>query len=155
MKFIARFGFGRPTHGRLYLSDQGLEKFFGRGRPVDEARKYASGVILSLEASVFLRAKYLVGVIYGDAGAGKRAIDLLGYTKFKNWPGNPEVSAWYFKGTDPVGASSVICGEGRILFEQVEEPYRRITKSLNEYVNNPPPFIPSNLGRLQTTLELF
>jgi len=153
-KFIARFDFRRPSPGRLYLSDCSLEKFFGKKIPIEKARKYAAEVIGSLERSIFLKADYLLGVIWGDDEAGERAIDLFGYSGIKNWPGNPEVSAWPFKGKYPVDKVPIICGNGLMLLGQVEEPYRRTTQSLDEYLRNPPA-LPESFGKLKVERDLF
>ena len=89
-----------------------------------------------------MKFDYLLGAIWGKKD--EKIIDLFGFSDISEWPGNPDVTSFVIKNggydtreDDDSFVESYTCGDTLIMLGE-EEKYRRTTKSLDEYMRNPP-----------------
>lgn len=104
-------------------------------RSIDiEAKEH---LILSLGKNLELveDADYMLAAIWGNENS--KMIDVFKYTDVKDWPGNPDVSAFVMQNGVYIPRKEITCGDTLIVLG-IEEKYRRTTKSLKEYMKNPP-----------------
>lgn len=95
-------------------------------------------VLINKNPNLTKGCNYLIAVLWGCDN--DKMVDLFGYSglDLKNWPGNPEVSSYIFKdGVYLPKNKAISCGDGLIILGE-EERYRRTTKSLEDYIKNPP-----------------
>jgi hypothetical protein len=100
-------------------------------------------VLLNLNAALALKTGHVMEADYLIAALWKpprdlTVMDLFVYSDTKdNWPGNPDVRGFVFKGVEYRPDMPLTCGDTlRVL--GIEEEYRRTCKSLGDYMASPP-----------------
>lgn len=136
--FVARVNLpyqGPPT--RAYVHQAGLD-LFGADDPHAAAKQY---LLESLAGNrgAFADQTYLLAAVWGDAARQERVIDVFGFSDVHpdQWPGNPDVSGWVIRNGIIVPSTKLTCGDMTIVLGE-EEKYRRNSRSLEEYLVNPP-----------------
>jgi hypothetical protein len=129
---------------RVYIHTTGLEKCFGYN-PLDQAKKHVKRTLDSLEEMKEIQKEvpnlnfdYIIAGVWGDESTKEKMIDFVGYRVTGEWPGNPDISFWTSRsGVFDFSGEDVVCGDILIALGK-EEEYRRTTKSLEDYISNPP-----------------
>lgn len=92
--------------------------------------------VLDNNVEIIKDAIFLICAIWGDRR--EKMIDIFKYDNMENWTENPNVSAFVMRnGVYLPERTDVTCGDTLIVLG-AEESYRRKTKSLKEYIENPP-----------------
>lgn len=141
--FIGRLSYYKTPSGlaplRAYVHKSG-SAIFKDLKPlcsdgIDNVRKYLVETLCS-NRKIMRDADFFLAAVWG---AGKdRMIDLFKYTDTKNWPGNPDVSAFVFEnGVYQPERKKITCGDTLIMLG-AEEQFRRSTESLDKYIENCP-----------------
>jgi len=147
--------------GRIYYHNSGIQAFRGHLNSDDEIEKnglsllnkiFGRGVdyrcYSNLDPKVFENSKYFIALLWGRTLGPEptlyEMVDLFTFTDIensqdpKNWPSNPEVSAYIFQGGIYLpDEKQVTCGDGTIILG-IEEIHRRTRKNLRDFLVNPP-----------------
>lgn len=138
--FIARVSrpeFKPPTRGYLY--EDGLVDTFGS---IENARDYLLAILDT--KPILMEADFLLAAVWGDGE--NKTVETFGYHGIDPWPGNPDIFFWVFRnGIYYPGEEQKECEDTTILRGR-EAEYRRTTKSLETYMENPPDI--SNFGSI-------
>lgn len=157
MTFVGRFkkyneSGEKPRGVRVYVHSSGLEDVFGQENPIERAKDY---FLRTFQDAI--RGKsfdYLIACLWGDCSNGRKvpATNLFGFTGINDWPGNPDVYSWAYRGVIYSLGESPTCGDTLMLLG-FEEFYRRMTMNLDQYLRVNPQF-PEILGELKVDEEL-
>ncbi len=127
--YVHEAGFNEAYKGDIEEAQAYLKDFM-----TDSLRWYSGKEIMKFD--------YLLGAIWGKKD--EKIIDLFGFSDISEWPGNPDVTSFVIKNggydtreDDDSFVESYTCGDTLIMLGE-EEKYRRTTKSLDEYMRNPP-----------------
>ena len=121
---------------RAYVHNFGFEGAYGN---LNSAKDYLKSLIGNIEGNF----DYSLVMLWGEDSV--KMADVFLYHDINQWPGNPLVSASWFKENSVQPFDGVTCGDGIILLG-FEEQYRRIKRSLVEYVHGPPKLGELGLG---------
>ena len=125
MVFIARFEFPeRNPATRAYLHSAGFKELFTQ--ETLNAKNYLLEV-LEINNELIKKHDYILTAIWGNVEENKHMIDIFCYSveKNKEWPGNPNVTAWTARDKYlflPRG--NITCGDTLIMLGE-EEKYQR------------------------------
>ena len=127
---------------RTYIAESWKKAFPGNElysskKLASEYQKSSLGPLVDLATREEL-SFFITGIWANESGS--KNIDVFGYSFDKNWPGNPVIANWTIEDGGWRKNFIVECGDSTILRGE-EEKYRRTTKSLQEYIENPIPIV--------------
>ena len=127
---------------RAYFHNAGLGNAFGKlpshqSETVDhKAKKYLVTILHTEAYRLIEHANFLLAALWGDGD--DKMIDLFKFTDIQAWPGNPDAGAYVLRnGVYVPERREITCGDTLMVFG-AEERHRRTTKTLKEYIENPP-----------------
>ena len=125
---------------RAYIHEAGFEEVYGGD--VEVARKRLEDVIrLSdwKEREKQMNLQYILTTLIGgeEKYQGKPIVGFFGFFDIENWPGESKVKIFCYLKPDQREVILNVRGDTLIMLGE-EEKYRRTTKSLDEYMRNPP-----------------
>ncbi len=154
MRFIGQINLPEAkTPTRAYVHEAGIGAYITSGEPfhvdsitpIQNARRHLEEV-LTRGLVVPQNLQYMIAILWGNEDKEK-VVDCFGFSGiqgFPHWPGNPEVQSWVLiNGVyhhNPEIQRNITCGDGLLILGQ-EEGYRRHCKTLESYLQNPPPLI--------------
>ena len=132
----------RNPPGRVYVHTAGYQELF---RSMQRAEEY-SKTVLTIQENKLRDKAYFLGIVWADLQANEQVMDLFGYSKEQEWPGNPEISGWVLRNGIWHRDGAVTCTDGLAVLDH-EERYRETTSFLQDYTQVPPS-LPKHLERL-------
>ena len=120
--------------GRFYLHNFGIQVWGSNVIP--SAKRDFLAVSDKIEEDYL----WVLGILWGDSGI--RVSEIFAYRGIQksDWPGNPEIDYFQFRGRQlVVNPRSLTCGDGLIVLGR-EEGHRRHKHNLADFLNDPPRF---------------
>lgn len=140
MRFIARINLPANTPPvRAYLHTAGFEEVYGgKIEPAADYLLEVLSIFHSLPTPEQGNQDFLLAAIWGEIKPSdhtpSRNLDLFGLSDIvKNWPGNPDVSAWVFENGVYKHTHQITCGDTLIMLGEEENFRRTRCGSLNDY----------------------
>lgn len=119
---------------RSYIHREGFEFF---GNDFASAKDHLKNT-LNENQQLLGNLDYMIAILWGYKLEESLMMDIVGWPDAGNWPENKGAQSFIMEnGIYLPEEKGVTCGDGFILIGK-EEKYRRSTKSLEDYMRNPP-----------------
>jgi len=119
---------------KAYIHDTGFDTVYKNNIGLAEA--YLRKSLPTVAFGAGMRIMFALGVLWGDSN-GDKIVEFFGYSRTKEWPGNPGVIPWQVVNGHDRANGEIECAD-TVIMRGLEEQYRRTTKNLREYATHLP-----------------
>jgi hypothetical protein len=119
---------------KAYIHNFGFDTVYKNN--IGLAEEYLRKSLPSVALGKGMRIMFALGVLWGDSNGDKIA-EFFGYSRTKEWPGNPAVIPWQIVNGKMKQGPETECAD-TVIVRGLEEQYRRTTKNLREYAKHLP-----------------